>query len=155
MACVRMAIVLVVAFLLVRPVLVSEDRGRGRGRSSVLIDVSQSMDSRDPRPSAADQWRAAIAFGVIDPDRASRASRPDLVHEREDPRPPASASRSPARRSPTRRLGLFPRLVHATGPLDVFTFGIQRTGKSWAETAGSRTSRPRSREPLWSRARST
>jgi hypothetical protein len=134
MACVRMAIVLLVAFLLVRPVLVSEDRGSRPRPVSVLIDVSQSMDSRDPRPSAADQWRAAIAFGVIDPDRGL-PSETDLTSSMSEKIPDRPRRVEVARAALTNpRLSLFPRLVHAAGPFDVFTFGVQRTGKSWAET---------------------
>src|SRR4051812_2575100 len=64
MAAVRAAILLVVAFLLLRPVWVQEHKGQKRRPVAVLIDVSQSMDSKDPRPTAADQWRAAIAYDL-------------------------------------------------------------------------------------------
>src|SRR3954467_13582442 len=62
LAAVRMATVLVVAFLLLRPVWVTESAGDKRRPVAVLIDVSQSMDSKDPRPAPEDQWRAALAY---------------------------------------------------------------------------------------------
>src|SRR5581483_12082551 len=71
MAAVRMGILLAVAFLLLRPVWVVEDRGERRRPVAVLVDVSQSMDSADPRPSTADQWRVALAFNLVEPGRAS------------------------------------------------------------------------------------
>src|SRR5262249_116683 len=64
MALVRMAIVLTVAFLLLRPVWIWEEKTERPRPVVVLIDVSQSMDNPDPRPNPADQWRAAMAFGL-------------------------------------------------------------------------------------------
>jgi hypothetical protein len=133
LACIRMAIVLFVAFLLTRPVLVSEDRDSRPRPVSVLIDVSQSMDSKDPRPTAADQWRAAIAFGVIDPNRGL-PSDADLTSSVSEKIPDRPRRIEVARAALTNlKLSLFPRLVQATGPIDVFTFGVQRTGQSWAD----------------------
>src|SRR5262245_59612500 len=51
MASIRMAIVLLVAFLLLRPVFVTDDRGTNPRRIGVLVDVSESMKSKDPRPA--------------------------------------------------------------------------------------------------------
>src|SRR4051812_46721332 len=62
LAGVRMAILIVVAFLLLRPVWVSESDGDRARPIAVLIDVSQSMDQKDPRPNPEDQWRAALAY---------------------------------------------------------------------------------------------
>src|SRR5262245_18760303 len=68
MALVRTGIVLAVAFLLLRPVWVSEVDSQKTRPVGVLIDVSLSMDNKDPRPNTDDQWRAAIAFGLTDAD---------------------------------------------------------------------------------------
>src|SRR5580700_2465100 len=49
MASVRMAIVAVVAFLLLRPVMVRDLREERSRPVTILIDVSESMDHKDPR----------------------------------------------------------------------------------------------------------
>jgi len=134
LASVRMLLVLLVAFLLVRPVLVKDDRGARTRPVGMLIDVSESMDSKDPRPTAADQWRAAIAFGVIDPDRGlpGDANLTSSISEKIPERPPRIEVARAALTNP--KINFFPRLVAAGGPLDVYTFGVQRTGRSWADT---------------------
>jgi hypothetical protein len=133
MAALRVLIVLLVAFLLVRPVLVTEDRGAKPRPVGVLVDVSQSMDSKDPRPTAADQWRAAIAFGVIDPDKGlpPDADLTSAVGEKIPDRKSRVEVAAAALSNP--KINFFPRLALAAGPLDVFTFGVQRRGQSWAD----------------------
>src|SRR5262245_46339949 len=69
LAAVRMGIVVAVAFLMLRPVYVKESVNDKRRPVVVLIDASQSMDNKDPRPAVEDQWRAAIAYGLIEPDK--------------------------------------------------------------------------------------
>ena len=135
LAMVRVVLVLFVAFLLLRPVLVKDDRGARTRPVGVLIDVSQSMDSKDPRPSAADQWRAAIAFGVIEPDKGlpSDAQLTSSVLEKIPERPRRIEVARAALSDP--RIGFFKGLVATNGPLDVFTFGTQRQGRSWADTS--------------------
>src|SRR5437868_369051 len=50
MALLRFAIVVTVAFLLLRPVWVKENKADRRRPIALLVDVSQSMNSKDPRP---------------------------------------------------------------------------------------------------------
>ncbi len=62
MATVRMLIIGIVVFLLMRPVWVRDLREEKIRPVGVLIDVSKSMEMRDPRPNTADQrapWRTA------------------------------------------------------------------------------------------------
>ncbi len=133
MACVRMTIVLVVAFLLLRPVWVAEDKGSKPRSIGVLIDVSQSMDSKDPRPLAADQWRTAIAFGIVDPDKGfPNDSLITSLREKIPERPKRIDVARAALTNP--KIDFFTRLSRSAGPLDVFTFGIQRTGHSGINT---------------------
>src|SRR5260221_14215744 len=68
MALLRFAIVVTVAFLLLRPVWVKEKKGERRRPIALLVDVSQSMTSKDPRPGITDQWRVAIAYDFVPPD---------------------------------------------------------------------------------------
>jgi len=135
LASVRVMLLLLVAFLLVRPVLVADDRGARVRPLGVLIDVSESMKSKDPRPTAADQWRAAIAFGLIEPDRGlpSEAQLTSSIGEKIPERP----SRIEVARAAlgNSKINLFPRLAASNGPLDVFTFGVQRNGHSWADSS--------------------
>ena len=56
MALLRFSIVVTVAFLLLRPVWVTEDKGDRRRPVALIVDVSQSMTSKDPRPGITDQW---------------------------------------------------------------------------------------------------
>src|SRR6516165_9545170 len=69
LATVRTATVIVVAFLLLRPVWANEKKGEKARPIAILIDVSQSMANADPRPNTADQGRTAIAFGLTDVDK--------------------------------------------------------------------------------------
>src|SRR5437588_10434022 len=48
MALIRFAIVVTVAFLLLRPVLVRDEKGEKRRPVAVLVDASESMNSEDP-----------------------------------------------------------------------------------------------------------
>ena len=68
LAGVRILVVIIVAFLLLRPVVVQQRTNDQPRPIAVLIDVSQSMNNADPRPTLPDQWRAAMAFGYIDPE---------------------------------------------------------------------------------------
>src|SRR6188472_4200762 len=56
MAEIRMAVVAVVAFLLLRPVWAYETHSERRRLVAVMIDVSQSMNSPDPRLKPEDLW---------------------------------------------------------------------------------------------------
>ena len=130
MALVRLAAVAVVAFLLLRPVLVREHHDTRRRSVAVLVDASQSMDNRDPRPNTADQGRAAIAFGLVPadkglPDAPASAAVPEKPRRVEVAR---AALTNPA-------LNLFERLKNGTGPLEVSTFGSRRAGRETGDLA--------------------
>lgn len=130
MALVRTAVVLLIAFLLMRPVWVSKKETTKTRPVAVLIDVSQSMASPDPRPNNDDQARAAIAFGLLDADKGLPdqpvASLVDRLPER------------PKRVEVARAALLNPKVdflkrLSAVGPLEVYTFGSQRTGRDAAK----------------------
>ncbi len=127
MAAVRMAILATVAFLLLRPVWVREVRGESPRPVAVLIDVSASMGREDPRPLAADQWRTAVAFDLVPPDKAP----PELPTSADLPADvPAHPSRLAIAQAAltNKRLNLLDRLKDV-GPLDAATFGARREGK--------------------------
>ena len=135
LACVRMGIVVVIAFLMLRPVWVTEHKGDRRRPVSVLIDTSQSMDSKDPRPGVADQWRVAMAYDLVPADKGI----PDLpissaVQDGKLPeKPPRIEIARAALTSP--KFDLLNRLRNGSGPLEMATFGSRRTGKEAADLA--------------------
>ena len=126
-------------------------RGQGlatRARSASSSTCRRAWPRRTRDRTAADQWRAAIAFGVVDPDKGhSRRLRPDLVDHREDSRPPATGSRSPARpsqpASSTSSRAWSTRPVRSTSSPSAFS-APARAGPT---RPGSRTSRPTNRAP--------
>ena len=111
MALIRVAIVGTVAFLLLRPVWVTETSGNKPRPVAVFLDISQSMDSRDPRPNPGDAAQLAHVFD-------SAASTPVKPSRLETAR---AALTNP-------KLALLRRLS-AVGPLEVATFGSRRTGR--------------------------
>lgn len=130
LAAVRMSIVVAVAFLLLRPVWATEQKSERRRPIAVLIDVSQSMNSPDPRPNQADQWRVAIAFNRAEsdgkvPDGSAASALGNL-----NPRPTRMEVARAALTNP--KLDLLTRL-EGIGPLEIATFGSRREGKSAAE----------------------
>lgn len=128
MAGVRMAILVAVAFLLLRPVWVVDDRGERRRPVAVLVDVSQSMDSADPRPSTADQWRVALAFNLVEPGRAALDAPVTAAMSGSLPdRPKRVEVARQSLISP--KFNLLSRLGANAGPVEAATFGSQRTGR--------------------------
>jgi hypothetical protein len=128
LATVRVSVVVLVAILLRRPVWASEQEERKPRPIGILVDVSQSMDHKDPRPNAADQGRVAIATGLSEPnlglpDVETLASFGDKLLDRPKRIEVAAATLTNA------RIGLFARLG-ALGPLEVYTFGSRRTGRN-------------------------
>ena len=128
LAAVRIAAVVLVAFLMLRPVVVVERKGDRPRPVAVLVDVSQSMGSADPRPNLDDQWRAALAFGYIDPDKPF-PNQPisSIVGD-------AKAIDKPQRIELVRKVLENPKLdllnrLRVTGPLEVYTFGDTRQGQ--------------------------
>lgn len=134
LAGVRMAILLVVAFLLLRPAWVSETTGERPRPVAVLLDVSQSMGHDDPRPNPDDQWRAALAYDLIEPDKPFPAEPfSSVVTDTAMPKRPTRLE--VARAALTNpRLDLLNRLKKV-GPLEISTFGASRSGKDSADTS--------------------
>ena len=135
LAAVRMVTVLVVAFLLLRPVWVVDQGGDKRRPVAILIDVSQSMNSKDPRPALDDQWRAALAYGYIDPDKPFPKEPITSIVPKDGSKMPDRPKRIEiARESLTNpKLDLINRLRNV-GPLEISTFGATRTGRDNTST---------------------
>ena len=134
LAVVRVGIVATVAFLLLRPVWVKENRGERRRGVAVLVDVSQSMDRDDPRPNTADQWRAAIAFDLIPADKGiptDITTTPLTAEGKLSERPKRIEVARAALTHP--KLALIEKLRKGTGPVEVSTFGSRRTGRETAD----------------------
>ncbi|HEY1189172.1 MAG TPA: hypothetical protein VGE74_16070 [Gemmata sp.] len=126
LAGVRMAIVLAVAFLLLRPTWIHEYHGERPRPVAVLIDVSQSMGQKDPRPNAEDQWREAIAFDRVEPNKPFPGdSFATAAGSKPDERPSRFDIARKALTNP--RLDLFDQLKKV-GPLEISTFGASRSG---------------------------
>lgn len=129
LAAVRMATVLAVAFLLLRPVWIWEDSDQKRRSVAVLIDVSLSMESNDPRPALEDQWRVALAYDLIEADKPFPTHPISSMVQKE------KMSDRPKRIEIVRavltnqKLNLFNKL-RLVGPLEVFTFGATRNGRN-------------------------
>jgi hypothetical protein len=134
LATVRLAIVVAVAFLMLRPVLVYESRTERARPVSVLIDVSESMNRDDARPNLQDQFRSGIAFGLIEPVKGmpSEVLLTSLVNPVKDKIPEKPTRIEVARAALTNeKLDLFRKLRQTAGPLDVSTFGTNRTARDW------------------------
>jgi hypothetical protein len=129
---VRVLSLTVVAFLLLRPVSVTDTTVSKRRPIAVLIDASQSMDANDPRPGLDDQWRAAIAYGLVEPDKPRPAELPRDGSRMPD-RPKRIEVAREALTNANPKLDLFKRL-RESGPLEVSTFGATRTGRDAYET---------------------
>ncbi|MBA4188183.1 MAG: hypothetical protein C0467_09215 [Planctomycetaceae bacterium] len=129
MAVVRTSIVVLVALLLMRPVWVSEQKRDKVRPVAVLIDVSQSMDNPDPRPSLDDQGRAAIAFGLIDADKGLPTESLSASTEKALERPKRIEVARAALTNP--KIDLLKRLSKV-GPLEIYTFGAARIGRDSA-----------------------
>ena len=67
LAALRIVFIGLVLVLFLRPVLALTVEGSIRRLLVVLVDTSASMQIRDPRFDAAEQKRAAIARGTLDP----------------------------------------------------------------------------------------
>ncbi len=137
---VRVAIVVSIALLLLRPVFVKETKGDRRRPVAVLVDVSQSMDRDDPRPNTADQWRVAIAYDLIPADKGipTDLTTPLAGTGKLPDRPKRIDVARAALTHP--KLKLFDKLRDAAGPLELATFGSRRTGRegsdlTWLKTA--------------------
>jgi hypothetical protein len=132
LATVRTATVVVVAFLLLRPVWANEKKGEKARPVAILIDVSQSMANADPRPNTADLGRAAIALGFTDVDKGlpDASVITSLGEKLQTPPQRIQVARSMLTLP---KLNFFSRLAKL-GPLQVFTFGSTRTGRDPEKT---------------------
>jgi hypothetical protein len=136
LAGVRMATVLVVVFLLLRPVWVTETSGTKRRPIAVLIDVSESMNAKDPRPAPDDQRRSALAYKYIHPDKWEATRNEPITsivppNSRMPDRPKRIEVAREALTNP--EINLLSRL-RAQGPLEIATFGRTRTGRDAGAT---------------------
>jgi uncharacterized membrane protein len=132
MAGVRAVALASILFLLLRPTLLTETRGLRPKPVAVLVDDSESMKSRDPRPSASDRWRAAVALDLIPADKPMPAtpSAGDI---------PANTPDKPSRLELAKASLSNPRLqllekLKAVGPLQPATFGLGRSAKDPRDT---------------------
>jgi uncharacterized membrane protein len=127
MAGLRTATLASVLFLLLRPTLLTESRGHHPRPVAVLVDDSQSMTTRDPRPTFPDRWRTAVAFNLVSPDRPiPDAPSPGVL--------PAETPENPSRLEVARAALTNPRLqllerLKAVGPLQPASFGLGRSAK--------------------------
>ncbi len=140
LAGVRMTILLVVAFLLLRPVWVSESGGDRPRSIAVLIDVSESMGQKDPRPNSDDQWRAALAFDLLEPGKPFPSESFDPTLEKHKVDQKKMATWPPSRIEVARAALTNPKLdllnkLKKVGPLEVSTFGSSRGGRDSIDTA--------------------
>jgi hypothetical protein len=74
LAALRTVFLALVLMLLLRPVLAFTVEGSVRRLLVVLVDSSSSMQIKDPRIDAADQKRAGIAKGLLDPGKGVNQS---------------------------------------------------------------------------------
>src|SRR5207248_5181048 len=88
LALLRIAFIGLLLLLLVRPVLSFTVEGSVRRLLVLLVDSSSSMRIKDPRIDQADQKRAAIAIGEIDPAKGLSQSfnRPKAKPDADMPR---------------------------------------------------------------------
>ncbi len=105
---------------------------------AVLLDVSQSMDQNDPRPNPDDQWRAALAFDLIEPNKPFPTNPfVSVVSEGKMPNRPTRLEVARAALS-NPKIDLLNRLKKV-GPLEISTFGASRSGKDAFDTAWLKT----------------
>ncbi|HEY2910097.1 MAG TPA: hypothetical protein VGI99_07615, partial [Gemmataceae bacterium] len=121
------------------PVWVVDNKGERRRNVAILVDVSESMNSRDPRPGITDQWRVAIAYDFVPPDKG--VSESQVASAVGDGRMPDKPARLEVARHAllNPKLNLFEQLRNRSGPLEVSSFGINRVGRealdpSWLKT---------------------
>lgn len=118
LALLRTAVLAAALFLLLRPVLLAEERLQRPRPVALLLDDSLSMTQRDQRLSAADRWRVAVAEGRVPPETP-------LPPEGE---PPAGTSENPSRGELVRAVLAHPKLallegLRRAGPLQIYLFG--------------------------------
>ncbi|MCZ2340502.1 MAG: hypothetical protein LC104_01740 [Bacteroidales bacterium] len=132
LAVVRVLLLASILFLALRPTIVTESKQDRPRAVAVLVDDSQSMTNRDPRPNFLDQFRAGIALGLIDPtarvpEHPSAGDLPRLPEQ-----PPSRLELAQAvLRNP--QLQLLDQL-RAIGPVQPSSFGRRRVGRDGRST---------------------
>ncbi|HEY2784875.1 MAG TPA: hypothetical protein VGJ05_07865 [Fimbriiglobus sp.] len=133
-----------ILFLLLRPTLVTDVRGTTPKLIVLLVDDSQSMQTRDPRLTIPDKWRAAVAFGLIPPDRPipQMPSAGDV---------PAETPEKPMRIEVVKAFLENPKLdllgkLGEIGPVHPAAFGQRKAEKdprsaAWVETLSAKETR--------------
>jgi hypothetical protein len=76
MATLRICLFAALIFLLLRPVLVFEQRGQRPRSVAILLDNTQSMNQREPRQNLTDRQRVAVAVGALPANQPLSASEP-------------------------------------------------------------------------------
>lgn len=135
----RIAILGTVLFLVLRPTIVRQ-RTDDRPRPVVLlVDESQSMQTRDPRNNFAERWRVGMAFNHVPGDKAipTNGSVGDI---------PADVPEKPSRTELVKAALIHPRWklidrLKDLGPLQPAGFGGRRIAKDardakWVESIG-------------------
>lgn len=126
LAGVRVMLVAAVLFLVLRPTWLTETRGDRSRPVTVLLDASQSMNTDDPRPNLPDQWRVAIAAGLVPPDQM-------VPNGSSSDRPPGSTPERPTRLDVAKAALTNPQLnlinrLKAVGPVEAAAFGVSNDG---------------------------
>jgi hypothetical protein len=119
LAALRIAFVALVLVLFLRPVLALTVEGSIRRLLVVLVDTSASMQIRDPRFDTAEQKRAAIARGLLDPRKGLDQSFDRNAARDLEQVPRVDLAKAVLKNE---RLNLLPRL-DADFDLAAFTFG--------------------------------
>jgi uncharacterized membrane protein len=124
LATIRILILISIIFLALRPTIVREIQRQRPRPVIVLLDNSQSMTLRDPRPAAVDRIRAAIALDRIAPE-SRLPSPPSSGDIPELPEPLPSRLELLQGILKNSRLRLLGKL-NEIGPVQVATFGRRR-----------------------------
>lgn len=129
----RIALVAVFLFLLVKPVVLLTMNEPVRERLLVMVDTSQSMAIKDQRVANDDLNRAALAAGLVAPDAKIDGSPPGGIDTW------SSVSRAELLKAlaANDKLKLWPRL-HEKADLEFYQFGrdAKKTGGMAAGTGG-------------------
>jgi len=129
----RILILCAILFLILRPTWLTEVRGNRSKQIAVLIDDSQSMTTRDPRPNPIDKWRSAIALDLVPPETALPENLTSTAVPEGTPNGSPQAP-WPSRLDLAKKTLANPRLnllqqLNERGPLQVASFGASRSTK--------------------------
>lgn len=132
----RAALFGMVLLLLARPVLLAEFEGQRPRGVVVLLDNSQSMQLQDRRLGDADQWRVAIANGLVPLQTP--------LYDGKMGEPPAATPKDPARADVVRAVLKHPELkllqrLEALGPVRAYLFDSDLHGMNELKADQPRT----------------